>query len=474
MAYTTNQLISGAYYAAGIVSREFETVNGSQISDGLGWLNDILAEKRVDESMIPYETVYTFTASVGQKSYFIPNLIQIDTIVFYLDQVRYALTFTQRNQFFGAARVENIQSLPHEWYFERAKGGGNLHIYFGPDQNYPFEVHGIFDIAPVQLGQDLSASITTADLGVPLQYGRSGAGGVFNPGQFVVNNFDLAGSYFTLGTLVNYINTGVIPGVKAGIVVNDFVLSSTTEPPVPIYIKSNGYGPNGTRFIGNVAAASTSGIAANYSNGTLGIGATLVAPAPAVLTIDGYAVQLNDRVLIKNQTASLQNGSYILTTLGTGSVAWVLTRTSNYDQAIDIGMGDLFTVAGGNVNVGLTFSQNDDVAIMGVSPIEFSVFSAISFANFSTIGNQNYGVFNALGFDQFYITYLRYALADRICAEFNFTTPVNVVRQLSKYEAWISKKSRLIDLQMKKVSSLQRSGGFNWAFINLGKGWVPS
>ena len=119
MVYTTNQLISGSYYAAGVVSREFETVSGNQLADGLQWLNDILAEKRVDEGMIPYETTYNFIMVPGQEKYFIPNLIQPDTIAFFLDQVRYALVYTKRNEYFGAPRVENIRTLPFSWYFER-------------------------------------------------------------------------------------------------------------------------------------------------------------------------------------------------------------------------------------------------------------------------------------------------------------------------------------------------------------------
>jgi len=232
MAYMTTELITGAYYSSGVVSREFETVSGGQINDGLLWLNDILTEKDVDQGMIPYESTYTQNFITGQKVYSIPDLTQIDTLVFYLDQVRYAMTYSKRNAFFGSSRVENIQTLPFEWYWERQFGGGNLHIYFAPDRDYPMEIHGVFRLTEVALGQDLSLTL-----------------------------------------------------------------------------------------------------------------------------------------------------------------------------------------------------------------------------------------------DQFYRTYLRYALSDRICSEYNFVTPPNVLRQLSKYEAWINKKSRIIDLRLQKVSTLQKRGVFNWAFVNLAKGW---
>lgn len=233
MTYTTTQLITGAYYAAGVVSREFETVNGAQIGDGLQWLNDIITEKAVDEGMLPYESVYTQYFAVNTEKYFIPNLVQVDTLVFFLDQVRYAMKYEKRNAYFGSSRVENIQTLPFQWYVERTLGGSNLYIYFKPDRNYPMELHGTFQLQTVALGQDLS-----------------------------------------------------------------------------------------------------------------------------------------------------------------------------------------------------------------------------------------------LTFDQYYTTYLRYALADRICAEYDYTTPANVLRQLGKYESFIDKTSRTLDLRIAKTSTLQKRGTFNYAFINLGKGWM--
>lgn len=159
MAYTTNQLISGAFYASGVVSREFETVNSAQIGDGLGWLNDIITEKVVDDGMIPYETTYTFNAVPGQEIYTIPNLIQIDTLVFFLNSVRFSMDYNKRNNYFGSNRVQNIRTLPYQWYFERQLGGGNLYIYFQPDQNYPMELHGTFRLSQVSLGQDLSLTL---------------------------------------------------------------------------------------------------------------------------------------------------------------------------------------------------------------------------------------------------------------------------------------------------------------------------
>ena len=55
-----------------------------------------------------------------------------------------------------------------------------------------------------------------------------------------------------------------------------------------------------------VAAATTAVLspANTYNNGTLGVGAYLQASGNGVLTVDGHAVVLNDRILVKNEAAA--------------------------------------------------------------------------------------------------------------------------------------------------------------------------
>jgi hypothetical protein len=71
----------------------------------------------------------------------------------------------------------------------------------------------------------------------------------------------------------------------------------------------------------------------------------------------------------------------------------------------------------------------------------------------------------SLTLDQFYRTYLRYALAERICSEYSCDTPVNVTKELRKYEAFIDKRSRVLDLSLTKVSTMQRITGLNTPFL---------
>lgn len=56
----------------------------------------------------------------------------------------------------------------------------------------------------------------------------------------------------------------------------------------------------------------------------------------ASLSIDGIAMSVGDRVLVKDQATTNQNGIYTVTTVGSGSVAWVLTRAGDGDTWDDL------------------------------------------------------------------------------------------------------------------------------------------
>src|SRR5579871_3428451 len=87
--------------------------------------------------------------------------------------------------------------------------------------------------------------------------------------------------------------------------------------------------------------ATTANLNATYNNGASGVGATLVnAGALAALVIDGNSVNVNDIILVKDQSLPAQNGLYIVTNPGSGSVAWVLERSLNYNMIAQIGRSE--------------------------------------------------------------------------------------------------------------------------------------
>jgi hypothetical protein len=347
MPYSVLNLITKAYYIAGIVGRDFQTLSGSQLDTGLEVINDILEDKVIEMDMIPYWTTgFRWPATVGQEKYFIPNLIKVETLTFFINTVRYNTSEVPRDRYFGSARAENIDSLPFTWHQERTLGGVNIFLYFFPQQNYTMEISGLFRLYDVTVNQQLDLQETVANLGTATVAGT----GNFGAGELVVNGVDLAGTYATVGALVTHVNTGIIPNVTAALV--------------------------GTEF-------------------------QLIASAPR-FSIGSFNINV--------------------TTLGTE----------------------------GNVN-------------------------NVNFSNFSTTTGPNNVTFLPQGLERFYINYLKYALAVRLCKEFNYSVPPGAASQLLTYEELISKRSAPMDLTNATITTLTDEDSFiSYGQANLGRGWTTA
>lgn len=70
-----------------------------------------------------------------------------------------------------------------------------------------------------------------------------------------------------------------------------------------------------------------------YENGSSGVGATITATANGVWTIDGYAINDGDYVLVKDEVAQANNGLYAVLNAGTSGSKTVLVRSSQMDTA---------------------------------------------------------------------------------------------------------------------------------------------
>src|SRR5579859_927142 len=127
-----------------------------------------------------------------------------------------------------------------------------------------------------------------------------------------------------------------------------------------------------------VAAATTTTLSSvTYNNGSAGVGATLTdASAGTVLVIDGYTVLLNDRILVKNQASQIQNGIYVLTTVGvSGTTPFVLTRSTDADTSSQL-FGATVYVNQGTVNANTGWTQTTSGTItIGTSSISWAQFS---------------------------------------------------------------------------------------------------
>ncbi len=105
-----------------------------------------------------------------------------------------------------------------------------------------------------------------------------------------------------------------------------------------------------------VKLATAAALPACTAAGT-GVGHTLTANAVGILTVDGVATVLNDRILVKDQSATDDNGIYAVTTAGTAGVAFVLTRATDFDQAAagEIAKGEAAYATAGATNIGTSW-----------------------------------------------------------------------------------------------------------------------
>lgn len=129
--------------------------------------------------------------------------------------------------------------------------------------------------------------------------------------------------------------------------------------------------------------STTGNLTATYNNGTAGVGATLTnAGTQTAFTPDGVVAQVGDRILIYNQTNAYENGVYTVTTVGSGSTNWVLTRATDADSyglkdPDALGEGDAFFVTSGDTGAGETYECSTQGTItFGTTAINFVQISS--------------------------------------------------------------------------------------------------
>ncbi len=110
--------------------------------------------------------------------------------------------------------------------------------------------------------------------------------------------------------------------------------------------------------------------ASTYSNGSSGVGATLTKNTNGALSVDSATPSVNDRILIKDQASTLQNGIYSVTVVGTAGTPFVLTRTSDFDHPTDIRAGQSIFITLGTSLSGTTWSVNSSTSpVIGTDAI---------------------------------------------------------------------------------------------------------
>ncbi len=86
-------------------------------------------------------------------------------------------------------------------------------------------------------------------------------------------------------------------------------------------------------------------------------------------TLDGVTLATNDRILVKNQTTTSENGIYVVQASGQPS------RATDFDTASEVDSGDFVFVSSGTVNASTGWVQTNKPAVIGTDAILFTQFT---------------------------------------------------------------------------------------------------
>jgi len=145
--------------------------------------------------------------------------------------------------------------------------------------------------------------------------------------------------------------------------------------------------------------ATAAALPAVTASGGPGVGKILTADAVGILTVDGVATVLNDRVLVKDQVTGADNGIYKVTTEGTGGVAFILTRATDYDgsPSAEVAAGTFTFINEGStldksgwtlLDSGLTGGGSPTEAVVDTDTLTFTQFQGLP----SYIGGTNINI----------------------------------------------------------------------------------
>ena len=164
-----------------------------------------------------------------------------------------------------------------------------------------------------------------------------------------IPNAGLTNSSITIGSTA--ISLGASTSTLAGLT----TVTVTQDPTASLQLSTKQYVDNQVATVSNTtfhtasAAATTANLTATYNNGTAGVGATLTnSGAQAAFAVDGYTASLSDRILVKDMTTAAYNGIYTVTTVGSGSTNWVLTRSTDFNT---VGTGPNYIETGASTFV---------------------------------------------------------------------------------------------------------------------------
>jgi hypothetical protein len=188
------------------------------------------------------------------------------------------------------------------------------------------------------------------------------AGSITGNAATVTTNANLTGPVTSSGNATTIANSVSLPGSPT--TTTQTPSDNSTKIATTAYVDAAVLGQN---FKEAALVATTANLVGTYLSGVFTYTAT------GVDTIDGVALALGNRVLVKNQTTTFQNGIYTVTTAGAIGVAGVLTRSSDANTSGQFKTGDSIFVTSGTANSATTWAYTGvDSPTIGTDAITYA------------------------------------------------------------------------------------------------------
>ena len=230
----------------------------------------------------------------------------------------------------------------------------------------------------VTLVAEGNASMVVTDTGANI-VGTVDANGVGTFGSLVTASVTGAGSgnlTLTAGSADDYVE--IRPTGTGQVHVGGFKIESlgtptaSTDAATKQYVDdlAQGLAIQAPAVCGSTATlAVMSGGTVTYDNGTAGVGATLTISGDTLTAIDGVTLTVGDRIVIKDEASSPNNGIYTYTS------TTVLTRATDFDTPAEMAGGDFVFIQQGTLLNDTGFVMTDPVVTVGTSDVTFVQFS---------------------------------------------------------------------------------------------------
>lgn len=161
--------------------------------------------------------------------------------------------------------------------------------------------------------------------------------------------------------------------VAGGKLVNVGTPTAATDGATKAYVDAVAAGLD---WKASVRLATAAALPSNTAAGS-GVGKTLTATANGALSVDGVAVAVGNRILVKNESAGANNGIYTVTAAGDGSNPYVLTRATDFDTDAEVTAGAAVFSTEGSTNAERGWVlTTDDPIVVDTTALAFAQFSA--------------------------------------------------------------------------------------------------